>query len=399
MNIKNNYACTHTACRISYIVQAITVNFAPLLFLTFMREFSLSLAEISSLIAITFTIQLLVDLLSTEVLDKIGYRTCAVVSHILAVAGFIFLSFLPDLFPNPFTGIIIACLFYSCGSGMIEVMASPIVEACPTHNKASAMAITHSFYCWGTAIVILGSSVFFALFGIENWRILSLLWAIIPGFNMLLFFVVPINKLPGSTNGQRGLRIFDLLKSKFIWLCILLMLCGGAAELAMSQWASAFVEDALSIPKAIGDMAGPFMFAITMGIGRIVYARFLERTDLLKYMLACAVLCLFSYVLSALAPHPVPALLGCALTGFSVGTFWPGTISYAASRYPKGGSAMFSLLAFAGDTGCTLGPSTVGFISGLFGENLKLGLLSVSIFPILMIVGIFLCRKMKNTGM
>ncbi len=395
MSIKNNYSYTIRSCRIAYIIQAIAVNFTPLLFLTFTREFGLTLSQISILLTTTFVIQLAVDLLATEFLDKIGYRTCAIFSHILAALGFIMLGILPYSMPDPFVGIMISAFFFSCGSGMIEIVISPILESCPTKNKAAEMGIMHSFYCWGTALVILVSTVFFFLFGIENWRFIAMLWALIPLCNMLVFFFAPINKMPESDKNGGGLRVLELLKNKCIWIFMLVMACGGACELAMAQWASAFFEKSLAIPKAIGDLAGPFMFAITMGIGRVVYANMVKKIDLLSYIIFCAALCAVAYAVSAICPIPAVALSGCAAVGFSVGVFWPGILSYSSKRFPLGGGSMFALLAFAGDIGCTLGPTAVGFVSELMGENLNAGLLFVTIFPIMLVFSALVCKKIK----
>lgn len=382
MSLKNNYSHTLRACYIAYITQAISVNFAPLLFVTFRNTYSITLTQLSVLIAFTFILQMIVDFTSTKFVDKIGYRVCAVAAHILAATGFIMLGCLPDMFSDPFYGILTACFFYSLGSGLIEVLVSPIVESCPTEHKASAMGLLHSFYCWGTALVILVSTVFFNIFGISSWRILSMLWAILPLVNAVFFTQVPIS----HSEDAAGDGLAALFKHKIIWVFIIMMITGGAAEVAMSQWASAFAESGLKVSKTVGDLMGPFMFAILMGTGRIIYSRLVKRFDLIKYMAVCAVFCIISYLLASLSQSPVIALIGCAATGFCVGVFWPGSFSYAASKIPSGGTAMFGILAFAGDVGCTVGPGLVGTVSGYFGDNLKLGLLSAVIYPIILLI-------------
>lgn len=382
MSLKNNYSHTLRACYIAYITQAISVNFAPLLFVTFRNTYSITLTQLSVLIAFTFILQMIVDFTSTRFVDKIGYRVCAVAAHILAAAGFIMLGCLPDMFSDSFYGILTACFFYSLGSGLIEVLVSPIVESCPTEHKASAMGLLHSFYCWGTALVILVSTVFFNIFGISSWRILSMLWAILPLVNAVFFTQVPIS----HSEEAAGDGLAALFKHKIIWVFIIMMITGGAAEVAMSQWASAFAESGLKVSKTVGDLMGPFMFAILMGTGRVIYSRLVKRFDLIKYMAVCSVFCIISYLLASLSQSPVIALIGCAATGFCVGVFWPGSFSYAASKIPSGGTAMFGILAFAGDVGCTIGPGLVGTVSGYFGDNLKLGLLSAIIYPIILLI-------------
>ena len=381
MSVKNNYNYTIVACCIAYITQAIAVNFPPLLFLTFQNDYGVSIGQLGSLVAITFIIQIAVDFFATKYIDKIGYRPCVIFAHVMAGVGFILLGILPEILPNPMLGIWIACFFYSFSSGLLEVLVSPIVESCPTDNKESVMALLHSFYCWGTAAVILISIVFFSVFGIQNWRIMAMMWAALPLINMIFFYFVPIAPMEGE--GENS-GILPLLKHKFIWVVILMMLASGAAELSMSQWASAFAESGLGVSKTVGDIAGPFMFAILMGMGRVVYAALVKRIPLLKYMLVCAFICIAAYIMTALSSNPVLSLIGCGLVGFSVGAFWPGTISYAAGKMPQGGTAMFALFAFSGDIGCSTGPAVVAYVSEAFGNNLNIGLISVIVFPVLL---------------
>lgn len=396
MRIRNNYSWTIKACCIGYITQAIAVNFAPLLFITFRSSYNISLSQISELITITFLIQLIVDFMSVKFVDKIGYRTCVIAAHILSAAGFILLGILPDAFENPFAGIMAACFFYSFGSGLLEVLVSPIVESCPTDNKASVMGFLHSFYCWGTAIVILVSTLFFSAAGIHNWKVLSILWAIIPLANIALFMVVPINH---ADEEEKSTGISTLFRSGMFWLALVLMTAAGAAELSMSQWASAFAESGLGVTKAVGDLTGPCMFAVLMGMGRLVYSKFVARVGIPKYMIFSAGLCIAAYLLVSLSPDSRLSLAGCGLTGFAVGAFWPGTYSYTAEKCSGGGTALFAILALAGDAGCTMGPSMVGFMSGAFGDNLKLGLLCAIVFPILLIIGFGLCKTLdKNSS-
>lgn len=390
MKIKNSHQWTIRACCIAYITQAIAVNFAPLLFLKFHSDYGISMAQIGSLVAITFIIQIAVDFFSAGFVDKIGYRRSAVAAHIMAGLGFVMLGVLPDVLPNSLVGIYVSCFFYSFGSGLIEVIVSPIVESCPTDNKESAMGFLHSFYCWGTAIVIFVSTIFFIFFGIENWRIMSMLWAVVPVLNIWLFTKVPIASIEPEENG----RILGLLRHRIIWVIVLMMIASGAAELSMSQWASAFAESGLGVSKAIGDMAGPFMFAVFMGVGRVVYSVLVKKISMMKYMAICGALCIIAYLMTSFAQNPIISLTGCAMVGFSVGVFWPGTFSYATQRCRQGGTAMFGLLAFSGDMGCSLGPALVGFVSGVFGDNLSAGLFASTIFPVfLLIIAMVLLKK------
>lgn len=384
MSIKTNYSYTMGVCCAGYIVQALAVNFAPLLFLTFRRDYGISLAEISLMVVLAFFVQMLVDLTSIKYINKLGYRKAAIIAHILAAVGFVLLGILPDAMDNHYAGIMIACFIYSCGGGLLEVLISPIAESCPTKNKEAAMSFLHSFYSWGSVIVIFGSTVFFYAFGINNWRILSYIWALVPVINGILFTLVPINDITKSD--EKLMSLGDLFKNKLIYLVIVLMIVSGASELAMAQWVSAFVESGLGVSKTIGDVLGPCLFAVMMGLGRILYSAISHKVDVIRYMIFCCVLCIVAYLLATLFENPVIALIGCSLVGFSVGIFWPGTISFAAKRMPLGGAALFSLMACCGDIGCTIGPAFVGFISKAYNDNLKVGLLWSAIFPLILLI-------------
>ena len=392
MTTTPNYQKTLRACYLGYVTQAICANFAPLLFLTFQKTYHISLANIALIPTVFFLTQLVVDFAATEFVDRIGYRTCVVVSHILSAAGLVMLAFLPDLLPVPFLGILISVIVYAISSGLIEVLISPIVEACPFENKASRMSLLHSFYCWGMVAVVLGSTLFFALFGLKNWRILTLLWALVPFYNIVNFLDCPIERL--VENGE-GLGIGALLRLPLFWLLILLMACSGAAETAMAQWASAFAEAAVGVPKAIGDLAGPCLFAAFMGISRALCAKVGHKVELAKMMRICGILCVGCYLLASLSVCPALGLAGCALCGFSVGIMWPGTISLSSRACPKGGTAMFAFLALAGDLGGTVGPLTVGFVSGLADSNLKAGFLAAAVFPLVLVLGLTALKRSK----
>lgn len=390
MTATPNYQKTLRACYLGYVTQAICANFAPLLFLTFQKTYGISLGEIALIPTVFFLTQLVVDFAATEFVDRIGYRTCIVASHILSAMGLVMQAFLPDLLPVPFLGILISVMVYAVSSGLIEVLISPIVEACPFENKASRMSLLHSFYCWGMVAVVLGSTLFFALFGLENWRILTLLWALVPFCNVFNFLTCPIERL--VENGE-GMGIGKLLRLPLFWLLILLMACSGAAENAMAQWASAFAEAAIGVPKTVGDLAGPCLFAVFMGASRVLCARMSRKADLGKIMLVCGILCVGCYLLASLAAFPLLGLAGCAVCGFSVGIMWPGTISLSSRACPKGGTAMFAFLALAGDLGGTIGPMSVGFASGLMNSDLRRGFLAAALFPIVLVLGLMALKR------
>ncbi len=392
--MKDKYQNTMYACFVGYIVQAIVNNFVPLLFLTFESSYGIPLSQITMLITFNFGIQLLVDLLSAKFVDKIGYRVSIVMAHIFVAIGLAGLVVLPDLLPNAFAGLLIAVVVYAIGGGLIEVLISPIMESCPSENKEKAMSLLHSFYCWGHVGVVLLSTLFFWFFGIANWKILALLWVIIPVCNGILFCKVPI--APLIEEGETGMSLQELCKNRIFWILMLMMMCAGASEQAVSQWASTFAEQGLGVSKTIGDLAGPMAFAILMGSARAFYGKFGDRIDLDKFMQASSLLCIVSYLCISLSPSPLLSLIGCSLCGLSVGIMWPGTFSKASAALQNGGTAMFALLALAGDVGCSGGPTLVGFVTGLASDDLKKGILAGIIFPILLIVGIVSLKKAKH---
>ena len=385
-----NYNHTLYASYLGYVCQAIVNNLAPLLFLTLQRTYGISLGQITLLVTFNFGVQLLVDLASTLFVDRLGYRRCAVIAHVCCALGLAGLAVLPELLPHPYVGLLAAVCLYAVGGGLIEVLISPIVEACPTEKKDAAMSLLHSFYCWDCVLVIALSTAFLALLGSDSWRMLPLLWALVPAANAMLFSRVPVNSL---TPEGGGMSVRELLRSSGFWLLALLMVCAGASELSMSQWASAFAEKGLGISKTLGDLAGPCFFAVLMGLARVLYAAFSDRISLLGFMRGSCVLCVASYLLAVFAPHPALALLGCGLCGLSVGILWPGVFSIAAGRMPAGGTALFALLALGGDLGCSSGPTLVGFVSERAGGVLQAGLLAAILFPLVLLAGSFWLRR------
>lgn len=392
MNIQNSYRHTIYASYLGYITQAIVNNLAPLLFLIFRAEYGFSLRQITLLTTINFAVQLLVDLISAKWIDKIGYRISVVMAHVFAAVGLVGMAVLPSVFSDAYVGMLFAVILYAIGGGIIEVLISPIVEACPSDHKASAMSLLHSFYCWGTVAVVFLSTCFLQIAGKEHWRLLCLLWAILPVANGFYFSKVPIYIL---VEENEGMSIRELVKNKMFWLFFILMIAAGASEQGMSQWASAFAESGLHLSKVWGDIAGPCFFSLLMGLSRAYYGKHGERMDLLKYILASAVLCVLSYGVVVFAPYPLLSLLGCGMCGLSVGILWPGVFSLASKELPKGGTAMFALLALSGDVGCSGGPTLVGSVANVFGDDLKMGLLSATVFPMILILCACILKKRK----
>lgn len=381
------YHQTIYACFIGYIVQAIVNNFIPLLFLTFQRSYNIPLSKITLLVTINFLLQLGVDLASIGFVDKIGYRASAILAHIAAALGLLGLTILPELFSDPFVGILISVIIYAIGGGLLEVLVSPIVEACPSDNKEQTMSLLHSFYCWGHVGVVLFSTIFFTVAGIENWKIMAFIWSLVPLFNIFLFTRVPI--APLIDEEETGMKVGELLKNKVFWVLMLLMVCAGASEQGVSQWSSIFAEKGLSVSKTIGDLAGPMFFAIMMGISRAFYGKFGEKINLNKFMVMSSILCIICYLTISLSPNPVLSLIGCGFCGLSVGIMWPGSFSLASASLPRGGTALFALLALAGDLGCSSGPTVVGFVASAFGDNLQRGILFGTLFPAFLLLGLF----------
>ena len=393
--IRTQFKYTLRASFIGYIVQAIVNNFAPLLFLTFQRNYGISLERIAFLVTLNFGIQLCIDLLASKFATKIGYRNCIVFAHFAAAAGLIGMTIFPEIFRHPYWGLLLATVLYAVGGGLLEVLISPIVEACPSEKKEAQMSLLHSFYCWGQCLVVLLSTLFFAVFEIKNWKIMALGWAILPLVNGFLFTQVPIRTLEETRKEKQSTK--RLFQNKLFWLLLLIMFGAGATELAMSQWASAFAEEGLGVSKTVGDLAGPCTFALLMGLARLLYAKHSHRIKLEQGILCSSLLGIAGYLIAALASLPIISLMGCALCGAAAGILWPGTYSIAAKELPMGGTAMFALLALAGDLGCAAGPTLVGLVSDAANGNLKTGLLTAIFFPALLTVGIsYLIRKKKT---
>ena len=388
-----NYKKTLTACYLGFVTQAITANFAPLLFLTFKNTYGITLDRIAMIPMVFYLTQLFVDLAATGFADRVGYRTCVAASQVLSAAGLVMMAVLPEVLPSPFAGLMVSVVLYATGSGLIEVLVSPIVEACPFDNKDGVMSLLHSFYCWGAVGVIAGSTLFFMLFGTENWKILAFLWALVPLLNTFNFISCPIERL---VEEGENMGVGRLLKTPVFWLMIILMVCSGASEASMAQWASAFTESALGVSKTVGDLAGPCAFAAFMGISRVLYGKFSEKLDLARIMLVCGAVCAGCYLLASLSALPALGLAGCAFCGMAVGIMWPGSISISSRSCPKGGTAMFAFLALAGDLGATVSPSIVGAIAAATGGSLKAGLLGATVFPLILVICLIILNRRKT---
>lgn len=387
------YNKTKKACYLGFVTQAIVANFVPLLFLTFRRAYGVSFSKLALISVVFYVTQLVVDFACVKIVDKLGYRVCIVTSEVASALGLAGLAFVPELFSDPLVGILVCVVVYAIGSGLIEVLCSPIIEACPFENKANMMSLLHSFYCWGAVGTILFSTLFFSVFGTEHWRILTCVWAAIPLYNVINFATCPIEPI---VEDGRGMTMTELFKTGRFWIFIILMIAAGASEISMAQWASAFAESSLGVSKTVGDLAGPCGFAIFMGISRVIYGKFGEKTDLTAYMIFSGILCFGSYLLTAVTKIPVMGLVGCMACGFSVGIMWPGSISISSKLLPKGGTALFALLALAGDVGGTVGPALVGNVSQAAGDNVSAGILSGIGFPVTLVICVLIIRRMNR---
>ena len=385
------YKHTIAACLFGYISQAVIVNLAPLLFLTFTEEFSLQLSQITLLTTLNFSVQLLTDLLASKYAGKIGYRKCVVAAYLFCAAGLLGMAFLPSVLP-PLFGLLCSTFLYAVGGGLLEVLISPIIESCPTKNKTGMMSILHSFYCWGVVATVLLSTLFFVVCGVENWRILSCAWSVLPILTAIFFTQVPLYEIASDDGDKPNYKA--LFSQKIFWVVVLLMICSGACELAVAQWASALTEQGLGVSKTMGDLLGVCGFAVMMGVARSLYGKFSEKLPLKPTMAICAVACAVGYLMIAFSPIPLVGFLGCMLCGFSVGVFWPGTFSLATRSVKNGGTTMFALLALAGDTGCTLGPTLVGFCS--VDSGLQTGILFALVFPTLLLLALAMLKGQKT---
>lgn len=393
--VKRTYQSTIHACWLAGGIQALVCIYVPLLFLHFREEFGISLGELGSLVVVNFGTQLVVDILAARYAERIGVRFCMVLSNVVMAAGLASLTFLPQVVPA-FWGLAASVVLYAIGGGLVEVLTSPTVEACPTENKASQMAFLHSIYSIGSIVIIVVSTLFFRLFGLANWRILTLLWTLFPLYNMVNFMLVPMPRL--VPEGEKGLSFGELFRMPLFWLLLLIMTCSGAAEQAMAQWASAFAEAGLRVSKPVGDLFGACFFAILMCLARLLSSRYADRVDLNGAMIKSALICIAGYLLAIFAPWPLLGLAGVGVTGFGVGVMWPGTLSLGARKIPGGGAALFGLCALGGDLGCSTGPGLVGWLASASGDNLKAGLVVGLVYSVILCMGLSVLRRLRKKG-
>lgn len=411
MEKTQNFKNTVFACYRGYITQGIVNNLSPLFFVLFQNKFGISYSLISALILCNFVTQVITDMLSVKYVDRIGYRKSAVIAHALAFSGLVMQGTLPNVLPAPYVGLVLATIMNGVGGGLIEVIISPIVDSCPGDAKASAMSLLHSFYCWGQVGVVLITTLLLRLIGEDLWFIIPILWSLLPLYNLFRFLKVPLTP---TVPEEEKTPLKTLFTSKIFLVALLLMLCAGASELAMSQWSSLFAERALGVTKVIGDLLGPCLFAVFMGIGRTIYGVWGEKIHLTGAMVFCAALCILCYLGTALFENPWLSLLSCALCGFSVSLMWPGTFSLTSAAYPKGGTAMFGILAVLGDVGCSVGPALMGAMSGAVSGNakiaasfpnltadqlgLKSGMLFSAVFPAVILIGVLLLTRFHKSA-
>lgn len=400
-NTVKNFKLTRFGCYLCFIIQAIIINFPPILFLTFSVTYGVPLSKITLLVIINFVMQFIMDSLSALFSSKLSYRTMVVIANIFSASGLILLALLPSILPDPYVGLVIATLMSAVGSGLIEVMGNPIMQSCPREGKSMSMGFMHSFYCWGHLGVVLISTLFLLFAGGNSWRIMSFIWAMVPAANTVIFLFAPINQ--PSPELERSSSLSSLVKTRAFWFFILFMILAGACEQGIAQWASAFAETALAgaslsheSAKLLGDLLGPCIFALTMALSRMIYPRICEKFDLRKIMILSSSLCALCYAISALSQNAYVALVGCGVCGFSIGIMWPGTLDLAAKTCTFVGTAFFAMLSLAGDIGCTTGPALVGFVADAFGGDLKTGLLLGTILPILFVISLLLFKPRKN---
>lgn len=400
MSKTKKYMSTKIACYTGYFVQAIINNLAPLFYVIFQNEFEINYTKISWLIMLNFVTQLFVDIMSVKIIEKLGYRVSIVFAHVFSSLGLFLLGVLPRAMENHYIGLVIPIIIYATGSGLIEVLVSPIVEGLPLENKSGEMSLLHSFYCWGQMSVVLFTTIAIKFAGSENWVYAPMIWAIIPFINMFMFMKVPI--FPPVPEGEDEMKVSELFRSGTFILLALLMLCAGASELAMSQWASTFAEESLGVDKLTGDLLGPCLFALLMASARVVFGLAGDKVDVKKVLTFSAGLCVTAYLLSTLSKSPIVSLIGCGLCGLSVATMWPGVFSFAAKIFPRGGTPLFAMLAVFGDFGCAFGPWLAGVVSDgvrastITFDPLKFGLMIAVVFPITMIITISVLSQKKN---
>lgn len=394
MQGKINYTPTKISAYVGYFVQAIVNNFLPILFVAFQDIYGIGYEKLGRLIVFNFITQMVTDILSPKIISLLGYRKTAVMCQLIAALGLTLAAVLPNVLPNAYIGIVLAVIVYAFASGLMEVIISPMIEMLPTSNKSGNMSLLHSFYCWGQAITTVGTTLLLSAFGYRGWTYIPLIWAIVPFINAFSFIRVPIVE-PQPERKSDSFRV--LFSDRRFRVFMLIMLCAGASEIAMAEWASVFAQNALGVSQIAGDLAGPCAFSLFMGLGRLLYAAFSEKISYRSTVIVLGLCCAVCYYIAAFASIPIFALAACALCGFTVSILWPGTISAGAVAFPRGDAVMFSVFAMCGDIGCCIGPWLLGVVAEHF--TLNIGFAVSSFFPLLMVaLAIFFIKEQRSVS-
>lgn len=353
------------ACYIVNVSMAIITNLPPLLFLTFREEYGISFSLLGFLVLLNFSTQLIIDLIFSFFSHKFNISFAVKLTPVLTVIGMILFAMSPYIFPNNvFLGFVIGTIVYSSSGGFAEVLISPVIAALPSKDPDREMSKLHSVYAWGVVGVIIFSSIFLFFIGSEYWQFLMLLLTLIPTISAFLFFGadIPTMETPEKVSG-----VFEFLKNKWLWICVLSIFLGGAAECTMAQWASGYLEQALGIQKLWGDIFGVALFSVMLGLGRTLYSKIGK--NILKVLFFGVIGASFCYFISAITNIPVLGLFACAFTGFCTSMLWPGSLIVASDRFPKGGVFIFAMMAAGGDFGASIGPQLIGVITDFAIKN------------------------------
>ena len=394
--MKPSYKTTRIACYMTNIAQAGVCSFSPLLFVTFRESYGISYTLLGFLVAINFVTQLAIDLIFTFFSHRFSIRKTIRTMPYLTVLGLLIYALFPLFFPDhAYLGLAVGTVIFSCSAGLAEVLISPLVAALPSEDPERDMTRLHSFYAWGLVGIVIFGSVYLKVFGVENWEFLPLILALIPAACAALFALSPI-PMPEAKDApkERQNRLFE----KGLLLCFVCIFLGAAAEGTMTQWVSSYVETALTLPKLIGDILGMALFAVMLGLGRSLYARYGK--NILRFMLIGMIGSAACYVLAGISKSPVVGLAACAATGFFTSMLWPGSIILVEKKFPQAGVAAYALMAAGGDFGIAVAPQLMGWLvdrvsASSGGQSLasrlsllpeqigmRAGLLSAALFPL-----------------
>lgn len=394
--MKNNYKILKLACYSTNVSMSVITNMPPLLFLTFREQFGISYSLLGLLVTVNFFTQLLVDLIFSFFSHKFNIQKAVKFTPVLCMIGLLFYSLCPSLFKNnEYIALVIGTVIFSASGGFGEVLISPVIAAIPAKDPDKEMSKLHSTYAWGVVGVVLFATAFLAVFSSKYWQILMLILSLIPLFAAIAF---AFSKVPTMQTPERVSGALKLLKNSGVWMCVLAIFLGGAAECTMAQWCSGYLEQALGIKKIYGDIFGVALFSVMLGAGRTLYSKIGKNiAPVLFFGALGAALC---YFIAALSPFAVVGLVACALTGFCVSMLWPGSLIVASDRFPAGGVFIFALMAAGGDMGASIGPQLVGIVTDASIKNpflidlasrfsvmpeqlgMKLGMLIGMLFPL-----------------